>query len=73
MTEKERFVTLAQTGRFTISDLCTDFGISRKTGHKYLQRYESQGRAGLGPKKGPMFHAFFVQFFQLPPYLFEAA
>ena len=38
---------LAQTGRFTITDLCTDFGISRKTGHKYLRRYEADGRAGL--------------------------
>ena len=26
MTEKERFVTLAQTGRFTVSELCSDFG-----------------------------------------------
>lgn len=47
MTEKERFVTLAQTGRFTISNLCKDFGISRKTGHKYLSRYEAEGRDGL--------------------------
>ena len=47
MTEKERFVTLAQTGRFTISSLCPDFGISRKTGHKYLLRYEAEGREGL--------------------------
>jgi transposase InsO family protein len=58
MTEKERFVVLAQTGRFTITELCADFGISRKTGHKYLQRYEADGRAGLGewsrrPKRSP--------------------
>ena len=39
MDEKERFVTLARTGRFTLTDLCRDFGISRKTGHKYLERY----------------------------------
>ena len=50
MTEKERFVTLVQTGRFTITELCTDFGISRKTGHKYLQRYEAEGRAGLNER-----------------------
>ena len=59
MTEKERFVILAQTGRFTISELCLDFGISRKTGHKYLQRYEAEGRAGLAaqscrPKSSPL-------------------
>lgn len=47
MTEKERFVMLAGTGRFTISELCLDFGISRKTGHKYLSRYEALGRVGL--------------------------
>ena len=58
MSEKERFVILAKTGRFTISELCKDFGISRKTGHKYLQRYGSEGRDGLversrRPKSSP--------------------
>ena len=47
MDEKERFVILADTGRFTISELCRDFGISRKTGHKYLERYRREGRSGL--------------------------
>ena len=32
MTEKERFAVLARTGRFKITELCKDFGISRKTG-----------------------------------------
>ncbi|MGB0744775.1 MAG: helix-turn-helix domain-containing protein [Opitutales bacterium] len=50
MTEKEQFVILAQTGRFTLSELCSDFGISRKTGHKYLQRYEAEGLAGLAER-----------------------
>ncbi len=58
MNEKERFAVLAETGRFTISELCRDFGISRKTGHKYLKRYRNQGRAGLTersrrPKSSP--------------------
>jgi hypothetical protein len=30
---KKHFVTLAQTGRFTVGELCADFEISRKTGH----------------------------------------
>jgi hypothetical protein len=60
VTEKEQFVMLARTSRFTITDLCADFDISRKAGHKYLQRYQCDGRAGLderskyttrGPKK----------------------
>ena len=50
MTEKERFIMLAHTGRFTITDLCADFGISRKTGHKYLQRYAFDGRLGLNDR-----------------------
>ena len=50
MDEKERFVTLARTGRFTLTDLCRDFGISRKTGHKYLERYRREGRDGLKGK-----------------------
>ena len=47
MDEKERFAALAQTGRFTMTQLCRDFGISRKTGHKYLGRYRAEGRVGL--------------------------
>jgi transposase len=47
MTEKEQFITLARTGRFTISELRKYYGISRKTGHKYLKRYEELGFPGL--------------------------
>ena len=47
MSEKERFAVLAQTGRFTVMELCAEFGSSRKTGHKYLKRYRSEGRDGL--------------------------
>ena len=50
MSEKERFVALARTGRFKITELCKDFGISRKTGHKYLKRHEIEGRSGLAER-----------------------
>ena len=58
MNEKERFCVLAQTGRFSVLELCTEFGISRKTGHKYLKRYGNSGREGLHehsrrPKSSP--------------------
>jgi len=59
MDEKERFAILARTGRFSMTQLCLDFGISRKTGQKYLRRYEAGlgsdqriGRGENGPKKG---------------------
>jgi len=30
MTEKEHFIALVHSGRFTQTELCADFGISRK-------------------------------------------
>lgn len=50
-----RFVSLAQTDRFTISDLCAQFNISRKTGHMWVvcfrrrARRASNKRAAAGP------------------------
>jgi len=34
MEQKQRFINLAQSGRFTVSELSEGFGITRKTGHK---------------------------------------
>ncbi len=47
MEEIIRFVMLAQSARFTVSELCEQFGISRKTGYKYLDRYAGDGLKGL--------------------------
>ena len=43
MEEINRFVTLARSGHFTVTDRCEQFGISRKTGYKHLERYAEQG------------------------------
>ena len=50
MEQKERFVSLAQSGHFTVSELCEEFGISRKTGKKWLARYREGGREGLAER-----------------------
>jgi transposase InsO family protein len=50
MEEINRFVILARSGRFSISDLCEQFGISRKTGYKHLERHATLGLAGLQPR-----------------------
>lgn len=50
MEEIIRFVTLAQTDRFTITDLCEQFGISRKTAYKHLERYALGGFKALQPR-----------------------
>lgn len=47
MEEIIRFVGLAQTDRFTITDLCEQFNISRKTAYKHLERYAEGGLAAL--------------------------
>ena len=37
-----------KAGRVTFAELCGQFGISRKTGYKRVQRYEAYGWEGLG-------------------------
>ena len=43
MSEKLRFIRLAREPNRNMSQLCQQFGISRKTGYKLLERYERIG------------------------------
>jgi len=47
MDERLRFVLEAQLGRCTITDICKRYGISRKTGYKWLNRFAQHGFEGL--------------------------
>ena len=47
MTERSRFVALHQESHFSMIDLCDRFGISRKTGYKWLARFAEAGLPGL--------------------------
>ena len=47
MEQRLRFVTLAQSGHFTITELCEQFGISRKTAYKWMGRYAASGSKAL--------------------------
>jgi putative transposase len=47
MEQKLEFVSLYGSGRFTKMELCLEFGISRKTGDKWLNRYAQEGLKGL--------------------------
>jgi len=47
MDERLRFVRDASSDRFTMSELCARYGISRRIGYKWLARYDSDGRRGL--------------------------
>ena len=44
---KQKFVLLHQTGKFTMVELCRQFGISRPTGYAILSRYEKEGWEAL--------------------------
>jgi putative transposase len=55
---RERFVRAALRGRQPVAQLCRDFGISQKTGFKWLQRFRALGGPGLHdrsrrPKRSP--------------------
>jgi transposase InsO family protein len=47
MNEKVSFINEWRSGSWSMSELCTAFGISRALGYKYLDRYESEGITGL--------------------------
>ena len=47
VSEREEFVRLASHENVNISCLCARFGVSRKTGYKWLMRYREVGRDGL--------------------------
>jgi hypothetical protein len=49
MEEINRFVILAQSDRFTVTELCAQFGIGRKTGYKHLERYAATGLKDVAP------------------------
>ena len=47
MKERMRFVADAERELYSMSELCERYGISRRTGYKWLDRYEANGPAGL--------------------------
>ena len=50
MTERLRFVSESLAGLYSMRELCQRYGISRKTGYKWLARYHEAGPPGLGDR-----------------------
>ena len=44
---RERFIKLVEEGGLPFAHVCARFGISRKTGYKWLNRFRAEGPAGL--------------------------
>jgi transposase InsO family protein len=55
--ERLRFIALVKDSDDTFAALCAAFGISRKTGYKWVNRYEKLGPAGLAEQR-PVAHTF---------------
>jgi len=47
MDERLRFVGEWLAGEVSMAELCRFYGVSRKTGYKYVDRYRSEGPSGL--------------------------
>ncbi len=57
MNERVRFISTYLEGDETFMDLCELFCISRKTGYKWVKRYESEGVEALTDRsKAPLSH-----------------
>jgi transposase InsO family protein len=47
MDQRLQFVTDAVSDRFTMTELCTRYGVSRRIGYKWLARFTEDGKRGL--------------------------
>jgi transposase InsO family protein len=47
MEQRSRFIDAYLSGAFTMTELCERFQVSRRTGYKWIARYDAEGRAGL--------------------------
>lgn len=47
MTERMKFMMEVESGLYRFSEICARYGVSRKTGYKWWQRYQEAGVAAL--------------------------
>ena len=50
MEQRERFISDERLALYAMTELCERYGISRKTGYKWLARFDAGGRAGLSDR-----------------------
>lgn len=50
MKERLQLVTLYETGKYTVTELATQFKVSRKTAHKWLGRFAEEGASGISER-----------------------
>jgi putative transposase len=57
MDERVQFISDYQRQLFTMTQICDRYGISRKTGYKWIARYTVQGAAGLALRSSRPHHS----------------
>ena len=48
--ERIRFARDFQSGLYVMTELCDRYGVSRKTGYKWLERFDAEGAVGLSDR-----------------------
>lgn len=56
MEQREQLVHDARLALYAMTELCARYGITTKTGYKWLARFEEQGRAGLADRSHAPHH-----------------
>ncbi len=59
--QRERFIADERLDLYTRTELCARYGISRKTGYKWLDRFDEDGRRGLRDRSHAPHHCPHVQ------------
>jgi len=54
--QRERFIDDQRHGLYTMTELCERYAISRKTGYKWVDRFDEAGRPGLGDRSRAPHH-----------------
>jgi transposase InsO family protein len=57
MSQRQAFIERAMDDGVNMSQLCREFGISRKTGYKWLERYHQAGADGLAEQSRRPHHS----------------
>ena len=57
MTQRRDFVEDAVRGLYSMTELCARYGISRRIGYKWLERYQRDGRTGLADRSRRPHHS----------------
>jgi DNA-binding transcriptional LysR family regulator len=50
MDERLQFILDAQSDRFTMTELCARYGVSRRIGYKWLLHFAEEGKRGLADR-----------------------